>query len=654
MPDLPSNNTTTATIAVGGTYVDALETVGDRDWVRIELEPGQYVEVTLDGFGTLDTYLRVYAANGDLVQQNDDIDPGANLDSRVVVGSATGGTFYLEAASYGDASSGTYRFSAVEVPASTPVDTLDSGSERTDTATPITVYFVPAGQSRDEVTAEGWTSTERAQFMAALASISAVANVTFVETTDPNADFQLVLDDNELLAREGAGLLGYFYYPNGPAPSVGVFNGSGYGWDTNGLQAGGVGFSTIVHEALHGLGLGHPHDGENVLNGLDQNDPDFPFGQYGDFDLNQAVYTIMSYNSGYNGAPSNSFDYGDAAGPMALDIAALQKLYGANTTYASGNDTYEMPDSNSANSGTGWLSIWDTGGIDTISYSGATAVTIDLRPATLQYEIGGGGFISAADGIAGGYTIANGVEIENATGGSGNDTLIGNNANNTLTGNNGNDEIIGGAGNDDLIGGNGNDTAHGGSSDDTIDGGANNDTLYGNSGGDTVETASGINTIYGGSGYDVLQGGTGIDTIYGGSGNDTISGGGGADNLSGGRGHDAIDGGGGGDQITGGLGADTFIFHAISDSFVGTQDTITDFAIGLDVIDLSTIDANLGTSGDQAFTFVDAAGNNAGEVWLSETGGDTFVFIDQNGDGIADMGITLLAVSGLTESDFIL
>lgn len=654
MPDLPANNTTSATLAVGGTYVDALETVGDRDWVRIELEPGQYVEVTLDGSDNLDTYLRVYAANGDLVQQNDDINPGVNLDSRVVVGSATGGTFYLEAASYADASSGTYQFSAVEVPASTPVDTLDSGRERTDTATPITVYFVPAGQLRDGVTSEGWTSTERAQFMAALASISAVANVTFVESTDPNADFQVVLDDNELLASDGAGLLGYFYYPNGSAPSVGVFNGSGYGWDTNGLQAGGLGFSTIVHEALHGLGLAHPHDGENVLSGLDQNDPDFPFGQYGDFDLNQAVYTIMSYNSGYNGAPSYSFDYGDAAGPMALDIAALQKLYGANTTYASGNDTYELPDSNSANSGTGWLSIWDTGGIDTISYTGATAVTIDLRPATLQYEIGGGGFISAANGIAGGYTIANGVVIENAIGGSGNDTLIGNSANNTLTGNNGNDEIIGGAGSDDLNGGNGNDTAHGGSGADTIDGGANNDTLYGNSGGDTVETASGTNTIYGGSGYDVLQGGSGIDTIYGGSGNDTISGGAGADDLFGGRGHDAIDGGGGADQITGGLGADTFIFHAISDSFVGTQDTITDFVVGLDVIDLSTIDANLGTGGDQAFTFVNATGNNAGEVWLTETGGDTFVFIDQNGDGIADMGITLLSVSGMTDSDFIL
>lgn len=554
---------------------------------------------------------------------------------------------------------------ALGVSGPSPVDTLDTGTQRTDTATPITVYFVPAGAERDGVTSEGWSDYERAQFMAALATISAVANVTFVETTNPNADFQVVLDSNELVndPNGGPGLLGYFYLPNGSSSSVGVFNASGFGWDANGLQPGGLGFSTIVHEALHGLGLGHPHDGSTILPGLNPSDPNYPFGQFGDFGFNQAVYTIMSYNGGYNGAPTNSFNYGDAAGPMAFDIAALQDLYGANVTYASGSDIYELPDSNS--SGTAWLSIWDTGGTDTISYSGSRNVTIDLRPATLQYEEGGGGHISAADGISGGYTIAYNVVIENAIGGSGNDVLVGNQASNTLTGNGGNDILFGGADDDDLLGGGGNDTAYGGAGNDDIDGGANDDTLYGNSGGDDVVSASGTNTIYGGSGYDILEGGSGVDTIFGGSGNDTITGGGGADILLGERGDDTLDGGTGADTLIGGMGqdtmtggadADTFVFVALSDSWTGKSDEITDFQVGTDKIDLSVIDANLSAIDDQAFTFIEggAGTGNEGEVWITDNTVDTFVFIDRDGDGFAEMTITLSDTIGVTASDFIL
>src|SRR5256885_6616770 len=37
---------------------------------------------------------------------------------------------------------------------------------------------------------------------------------------------------------------------------------------------------------------------------------------------------------------------------------------------------------------------WDAGGIDSIVYAGARNATIDLRPATLKYEWGGGGWVS--------------------------------------------------------------------------------------------------------------------------------------------------------------------------------------------------------------------------------------------------------------------
>ena len=70
--------------------------------------------------------------------------------------------------------------------------------------------------------------------------------------------------------------------------------------------------------------------------------------------------------------------------------------------------------------------------------------TINLNDATLLYEPGGGGFISFVGDIHGGFTIANGVIIENAIGGSGADLIIGNQADNILAGGNDNDEVIGG------------------------------------------------------------------------------------------------------------------------------------------------------------------------------------------------------------------
>ncbi|MDX8354573.1 M10 family metallopeptidase [Cognatiyoonia sp. IB215182] len=488
----------------------------------------------------------------------------------------------------------------------------------------------------DNTISEGWSSYERARVEAALASIAAVANVTFTITSNPNADFQLVKSDDPF---SSAGSLGYFYLPNFTGQSVGVFNSDGFGWDTSGLREGGTGYTTIVHELLHGLGLAHPHDG-TVLQGVTS-----PFNSLGNNDLNQGIYSTMSYNSGYYGTPN--FIRGSEAGPMAFDIAALQEIYGANMSHATGDDIYELDASNS--DGSAWKSIWDAGGTDTIRYSGSADVVIDLRAATLQYEAGGGGFISNASGISGGYTIANGVVIENAIGGSGNDTLIGNDADNTLTGNGGNDVLKSGSGDDNIDAGGGNDNASGGTGDDEINAGSGNDTVNGNSGVDEITTSAGTNTIYGGSGGDSIFGGTGRDTIYAGSGNDTVEGNGDADTIFGGRGNDDIDGGAGNDLITGGLGQDTltggdgsddFIFEFISDSLVGAgnRDVILDFEVGVDDIDLS------------AFGGL----NFSDDITLSTSGGNTVVGIDVNGDNVDDMEIFVSGVTNLSQGDFLL
>ena len=94
---------------------------------------------------------------------------------------------------------------------------------------------------------------------------------------------------------------------------------------------------------------------------------------------------------------------------MAFDISILQSLYGANMTTATGDNIYMLPDQNQV--GTMWTSIWDAGGTDELQYQGARDIVIDLRAATLLYEVGGGGWVSSASGIGGGYTIANGVRI---------------------------------------------------------------------------------------------------------------------------------------------------------------------------------------------------------------------------------------------------
>jgi len=188
---------------------------------------------------------------------------------------------------------------------------------------------------------------------------------------------------------------------------------------------------------------------------------------------------MMSYNDGWPAGPNGTLDptsipgYGYEGTPMALDIAALQFLYGADTSFRTGNDIYTLSSANA--SGTFYSCIWDTGGIDTIRNPSATDSTIDLRAATLLHSANGGGYLSVVDGINGGFTIAKGAVIENATGGAGVDVITGSSATNTLTGNAGNDLISGLGGTDKIIGGIGADTlAGGGGADDFVYVAANN------------------------------------------------------------------------------------------------------------------------------------------------------------------------------------
>jgi serralysin len=376
-----------------------------------------------------------------------------------------------------------------------PTDSINTGVAMPTSI--FDVFFAPAGytETLSYITSEGWNAYEQQQFNSVFRSIEDVANVRFFTTnTAAQAEYVVVLDTNEAAAY--GDVLGYFYLPNGVStPLSGVFNGGAWDRSAGGmLEQGGDGYQTILHELLHGLGLGHPHDtggGTRIMNGVSSD-----FGDYGDYDLNQGVYTAMTYNTGHETGDSGDWNlnWGYEATPMALDIAVLQDLYGANTTHAGGNDTYTLPGSNV--SGTHWESIWDTGGTDLIRFTGAGDATVDLRDATLEYEIGGGGYISSVEGVAGGFTIANGVVIENVQTGRGDDNIMGNDARNIIKTGAGDDIVYGGAGRDKIKGNGG------------------RDELWGEEGRDKLVGGGGVDYLLGGAGNDVLKGGRGGDTFF--------------------------------------------------------------------------------------------------------------------------------------------
>ena len=250
-----------------------------------------------------------------------------------------------------------------------------------------------------------------------------------------------------------------------------------------------------------------------------------------------------------SGRRKGTSSYGYTRGPSAFDIAAIQRLYGARAHNAS-NNAYVLPGTDGP--GTYWTCLWDTNGIDAIVYGGRGHATIDLRAATIDNSPTGGGTLSyvtdATTGkpIHGGFTIARNVIIENAAGGSGNDTITGNQVGNTFTGRAGNDVLHGLTGNDLLLGDAGRDELNGGDGIDTVSyasaskgvvadllvpagntGDATGDRyiliehLTGSSFDDTLRGDNAVNVIRGGAGADALEGRLGLDQLLGGPGNDT-------------------------------------------------------------------------------------------------------------------------------------
>ncbi|MFD0912287.1 retention module-containing protein, partial [Methylophilus luteus] len=137
------------------------------------------------------------------------------------------------------------------------------------------------------------------------------------------------------------------------------------------------------------------------------------------------------------------------------------------------------------------------------------------------------------------------------------------------------------------------------------------------------EGTSGANELTGTAGDDQLYGYAGNDTLKGEAGNDILRGGDGDDKLDGGIGNDILVGGSGNDNLTGGAGRDIFRWEKGDAGTAGNPavDTITDFTLAADVLDLRTLlqGENLANISNFVRVTVDANGNTI--LHISSTGG---------------------------------
>jgi Ca2+-binding RTX toxin-like protein len=155
------------------------------------------------------------------------------------------------------------------------------------------------------------------------------------------------------------------------------------------------------------------------------------------------------------------------------------------------------------------------GGGDTLrGGAGIDSVNYGMRAHAVNVSLDG----VANDGKAGKSPEGDDVktDVENVTGGSGDDTLVA--ASDAVA-----NTFHGGLGNDTLSGGGGGDVLHGGAGSDPLSGGGGADRLYAEAGSDLLGGGPGGDVLSGGADPDVLGGGTEADYLAGGAGEDTVT-----------------------------------------------------------------------------------------------------------------------------------
>jgi len=371
----------------------------------------------------------------------------------------------------------------------------------------LTYYFSDSAPSYAQsswgytnASAQAWTASQKSTVEQALAGYASVAGLSFTPVaSQAQTDISFFLSTSLTVS-------GFANSP-GDASVNGTVAGDVY-FQTDSFPADGSNLYLAFHETGHALGLAHPYDGGSKptiesfgLNGsrlfsvVDQR-------------LTEKPYYLYLSADGSSGGYNYIFN---PTGPMLLDIAGLQALYGPNNATGAGDTTYSFDVNPNF-----YKTIWDGGGHDTIDVSNqvnsslislvpGTYSTIGLRdpfvgfPAWLttwveQSNIPKSAFNNGANSL----TIAFGTVIEDVIGSAAPDILIGNSAANMLSGGGGNDTLTGGAGAD---------TLDGGTEDDFIDGGDDADTaVYAGARASYVVTATA-------DGFTIASAASGTDTL---------------------------------------------------------------------------------------------------------------------------------------------
>lgn len=465
---------------------------------------------------------------------------------------------------------------------------------------------------------------------------------------------------------------------------------------------GGYVFNTYIHEFGHEFGLNHP----GLYNYSGPGGVQITYLNNATWVYDRQQYSMMSYFDGIDVGETTAWT---SVTPMMADIEAVLRSY-FSTVDENGERTYQVVNLNTEDSTYGFNSdkfgyeltssgpkhdigfvIHDTGGDDTVDFSGSTAGTIlDLRVGQFSSVNGHSNNVSI---FAGHNADETEYYIEKGIGSDHDDIMIGNAGNNILDGRAGNDSMAGNAGDDtyfvdsidDIVredADGGNDTIivltegldigevenveniiyAGGSTPEpntTDNDGENPDSghtldsiIYGKARSDTIDGGAGGQTIFGLDGDDLITGGSdslasrdvnntidiadledqtesddGNDALYGGKGNDTINGGQGDDTLDGGDGDDVLRGQAGVDVFRGGAGTDTVDY---------TQES--PFQL---IVNLETNMASGGTASGDTFYSIENligsddridryVGNEANNHFIGQGGGDYFNGRDGN------------------------
>ncbi|MGB3242909.1 MAG: M10 family metallopeptidase C-terminal domain-containing protein, partial [Sulfitobacter sp.] len=402
--------------------------------------------------------------------------------------------------------------------------------------------------------------------------------------------------------------------------------------EPNLTDIGGYVFDSFIHEFGHEFGLNHP----GLYNYSGPGGVQINYLNNATWIYDRQQYSVMSYFDGIDVGEDTRWS---ASTPLMADAEAVIRRF-FSTVDEEGVRTYETIDLQTGDNVYGFgsteygyeLTSWgmqhdigflihDTGGDDTINFSGSTAGTIlDLRAGQFSSVNGHSNNVSI---FAGHNADQTEYYIENGIGSNYDDILIGNDGANVLDGRFGADRMAGYGGDDTYFVDSIDDIVR-----EEVDGGYDTvivlsgdidvgiianveniiyidngdigpidygegplpsvgdntltDIIFGDSASNVLDGGAGSQTIFGQGGDDLITGGRDSlasrdinntipfsaledqtesddsdDSLYGGNGNDTMLGGAGNDLLDGGNGNDVMSGQAGIDIFRGGAGVDT-------------------------------------------------------------------------------------------------